>query len=315
MVSPESLRAFVRRHLPDRQVTGIEPTRTGKFNDSFFVSTDDGELVVRVAPPEDAVFVFYERRMMRQEPGLHRLLREKTNVPVAAILAFDEKAEELGRAALIMERLPGVPLTEASGLHAGYVFRQVGGMLAATHALTAERYGYLGEHHPMDPAATWVEAFADMWDRLVADVAATGHYSPATRRFLHALLTEHLDLFDRPVAASLLHMDVWHQNIQVAPDGTVTGLIDWDRALWGDPEIEFAVLDYCGVSVPEFWQGYGQPRDLSPDAQVRRVFYLLYELQKYIVIRHGRNHDPAGAERYRAQVADLVQEAFGVSLP
>ena len=29
------------------------------------------------------------------------------------------------------------------------------------------------------------------------------------------------------------------------------------------------------------------------------MFYLLYEIQKYIVIRHGRNSDPAGAQAYK----------------
>ena len=47
------------------------------------------------------------------------------------------------------------------------------------------------------------------------------------------------------------------------------------------------MLDYCGISTPAFWQGYGRDRDLSEPAQVRRVFYLLCEIQKYVVIHHG----------------------------
>jgi fructosamine-3-kinase len=78
----------------------------------------------------------------------------------------------------------------------------------------------------------------------------------------------------------------------------------------GDVEIEFAVLDYCGISEPAFWEGYGQERDLSPEARVRQVFNLLYELQKYIVIREGRNHDSASARRHKAQVFQIVRQAF-----
>jgi fructosamine-3-kinase len=108
--------------------------------------------------------------------------------------------------------------------------------------------------------------------------------------------------------ASLLHMDIWHQNILVDENGRVTGIVDWDRALWGDPEIEFAVLDYCGISEPAFWEGYGQPRDESEAARIRQVFYLLYELQKYIVIRQGRGHDPASARNYKRQVMQIVHQ-------
>lgn len=103
-------------------------------------------------------------------------------------------------------------------------------------------------------------------------------------------------------------MDIWHQNILVDEAGNVTGLLDWDRALWGDPEIEFAVLDYCGISQPAFWEGYGRARDTSSEAQIRQVFYLLYELQKYIVIENGRRHNQAKANQYKQQVFAIIQQ-------
>jgi hypothetical protein len=77
--------------------------------------------------------------------------------------------------------------------------------------------------------------------------------------------------------------------------------------LWGDPEIEFAVLDDCGISEPAFWEGYGAGRDRSPEAEVRRVFYLLYEVQKYIVIRRVRGDDPGRADAYRRHSLQLAQ--------
>lgn len=79
------------------------------------------------------------------------------------------------------------------------------------------------------------------------------------------------------------------------------------RKPWGDPEIEFAVLDYCGISAPAFWEGYGATRDASPEAEVRRIFYLLYEVQKYIVVRRTRGHDPRRADAYRRQSLQLAQ--------
>ena len=78
-------------------------------------------------------------------------------------------------------------------------------------------------------------------------------------------------------------------------------------ALWGDPEIEFAVLDNCGVSGPPSWKGYGRLRDTSPEAQVRRGFYLLYEVQKYVVIRRARDGDPARAHHYRRSALALAR--------
>ena len=301
----------IRRHLPD--VDGSISFRripTGKFNDSFFVRAGDAELVLRIAPPKDSVFVFYERDMMRQEPGIHALLLRETSVPVAEILAFDDSHEIVKRDYMVMKRLPGEALTHAAGVDEDEVLRQVGTCLAAVHRLTAHRYGYLGEHAPMEPQPTWQQAFEIMWRKLVLDVRTTGHYDEAESDRLVCLLEQHLSLFDRDVPASLLHMDIWAQNILVDENGNLTGLVDWDRALWGDPEIEFAVLDYCSVSKPAFWEGYGRKRDESPEARLRNVFYLLYEIQKYIVIRHGRQNDPEGAAWYKRHVMQIVDRHF-----
>ena len=308
----DQLEACVRRARPALAGSArFERIRTGKYNTSYFVQADGEEMVLRIAPSPDAVFCFYERGMMKQEPGLHAVLRERTAVPVAKVVVFDESHEILPRDWLLMERLPGVPLSDGPPCDPDRILEETGRCLAQVHAVTADAYGYLGEHHPMEPQATWPVAFRVMWTSLLADCAAVGHYDARDVEHLTRLLDERLAVFDRPVAASLLHMDIWSQNLLVGPGGGLSGIVDWDRALWGDPEIEFAVLDYCGMSRPAFWRGYGRERDTSPEARVRGVFYFLYELQKYIVIRHDRSGDPEAAARYKRETMRIVGEAFG----
>jgi aminoglycoside phosphotransferase (APT) family kinase protein len=304
------LARLVVSHLPvdpDRLV--FEPIATGKHNTSYYVRGADEDLVLRISPPDDAGFLFYERRMMAQEPQIHALLRAETTVPVAEILAYDDSRTLLDRDYLLLERLPGQPLTDAglAGAELEGVLEQVGVYLAEMHALVADRYGYLGLHRPMVPQATWIEAFAVMWDKLLSDVVACGGYSQEEADAMRRLLDVYRPHFDRHVPASLLHMDVWSQNILVDEAGRVTGLVDLDRALWGDPEIEYAVLDYCGISEPAFWRGYGQVRDISFSAQIRARFYMLYEVQKYIVIRLWRRNDPAQALEYKRRSFALVR--------
>lgn len=305
----EHLRSLLAGHLPVGDGLSFEPIATGKFNQSYWISIGERQLVLRIAPPDETTFLFYERHMMRQEPGLHKLLLAQTSVPAAKIVQFDDSRSLIDRDYILMERLPGKPWTEMPGVPEERVLAQTGAYLAQCHELTAERYGYLGAHQVMAPAPSWSEAFSVMWHKLLQDIEQTGIYDAEEANWLRRLLDDHLRLFDRPVGASLLHMDVWHQNLLVDAEGNVTGVVDWDRALWGDPEIEFAVLDYCGISKPAFWEGYGKPRDLSREAQVRQLFYLLYELQKYIVIRSGRNRDDAWARQYKSQTMDLLVRA------
>ncbi len=296
------------------------PVRTGKHNRSYWVESDAGRYVLRIAPPDDVPldaqgksngktrFLFYERLMMRQEPALHELIRAKTNMPVAEIVGYDFSRTRIDRDYMLLRALPGTPLSEAhwmTNAHRQRALYQVGQHLRQLHALTAPAYlntsdyGYLGEYNPMEPQSTWVDAFHVMWNKLLDDVVACGSYTPDEANLFRDLFDHYRDLFDRPVTHSLLHMDVWSQNILVDVDGNVTGMVDFDRALWGDVEIEFAVLDYCGISEPPFWEGYGIPRDTSPEPQIRRQFYLLYEVQKYMPISIWRRNDPASAERYK----------------
>jgi aminoglycoside phosphotransferase (APT) family kinase protein len=289
---------------------------TGKFNTSYLVEGGPVPLVLCIAPPDDrARMLFYEHRMMRQEPGLHALLRERTGVPVPAFLAHDFSHAAIDRDYLLMERLPGTPLSHLRGLGPegiGDLLREVGRSLRQVHAITGDRYGYVGNHRPMEPQPDWVSAFHIMWHSLLDDMERCGGNSPEEVAHMRRLLDLHMAVFERQVPASLLHMDVWAENILMDEQGRLTGLIDWDRACWGDPEIEFAVLDDCGTSEPPFWQGYGAGRNTSPEAEVRRVFYLLYEVQKYIVIRRVRSSDPVRADAYRRRCLRLAEGLAGL---
>ena len=312
------LAEIVRVHLGGKaDPLGLTPIATGKHNSSYWVDSAQGRMVLRLAPRDDAGFLFYERRMMRQEPALHALIRARTSIPIAEVAAHDFSRTQIDRDYMLLHALPGAPLSDTPSLASAArdaTLRQVGDYLRQLHGLTAhaclgvDGYGYLGEHHPIEPQPTWFAAFRVMWHSLIDDIVACGAYNHPEAQILRALLDDHHKQFEHAVVPRLLHMDVWAQNILIDSAGNVTGLVDFDRALWGDPEIEFAVLDYCGISAPAFWDGYGSRRDESPPAQIRRQFYLLYEIQKYMPIAVWRRADPSGAARYKQQSFALAAQ-------
>jgi aminoglycoside phosphotransferase (APT) family kinase protein len=302
------LKACVNKCLPYiNQPIKFTPVPTGRFNTSFFVNVGDQQFVLRIAPASDNGLLFYEHEMMHQEPGLHHLLIEKTSVPVPQIKAYDFSHTILDQDFILMERLPGRTLWEMRHIDISRCFLQLGKCLAEVHAITANRYGYLGEHLPMEPQDNWVDAFRIIWNLLLEDVWSTGYYDSYEIKFMKALLDRYLRLFDRPIKASLLHMDIWAQNILV--DGRdLSGLLDWQTALWGDPEMEFAILDYHGISRPVLWEGYGNKREQSLEAQTRRIFYLLFENLRHIVIYHFRRNNPQTAFSFKQKAIQLIRD-------
>lgn len=320
---------LIKEHLgvPVRDISKIT---TGLFNETFRVKLDQkfdltqfhfkdlgiqGEVIIQVAPPPDAGFLFYEVNMMAQEPWIHDWVLRETTVPIPEIFAYDGSKEIIDREFLILEMLPGQPLSEGnpSPEIRSKVLRQTGAYLREVHGLIhpAGQYGYVGPHHPMDPQSSWPAAFHMMWNKLLDDLENCGMYSEKEASFLRDLQEAQSDAFHN-IPPALLHMDVWDQNILCNERGDVTGLVDWDRGLCGDPEIEFAVLDYCEISAPVFWEGYngensqGDPRNADPLAGTRHFFYHLYELQKYIVINILRRKMLNRAQYYKGATFKLL---------
>lgn len=73
----------------------------------------------------------------------------------------------------------------------------------------------------------------------------------------------------------MIHFDLWNGNVLVE-DGRITGLVDGERAFWGDPVAEFVSLSLLGTLDEELLAGYG--------ADVDRVKLSLYRVYLYLIM-------------------------------
>ncbi len=320
-VSSDTAEALVAEAL-DCVGCSAEAFGAGRFSQTFLVGRAGLEdCVLRIAPPDDLRQLFYERRMMRQEPALHARLRAETDAPVPEILHHDFSRERIDRDWLVMPRLAGVPLNQArlTAAQRDRALGQWGRFIAQTHRITDpdNRFGYLGAHNCMVPQACWPEAFAVMYRKELDDIVATGVWSQDQADQAMALLEDHLDAFAEVETSRLCHGDIWVTNLLVDADGTVTGVIDWDRACWADAEWDLAIAEYCGVTGQPFWDGYGRVvQTRTGAAAMRRMWYLLYEHQKYIVISLSRRrNDPAGARRYASDCQAVLRRFAATGRP
>ncbi len=313
MVETETVAQLAAEHLGG----AWEATRfgAGRFSETFMLRSHslDKEYIFRAAPPDDMLQLFYEYRMMRQEPELHELIRSRADIPLPEITVYNFSRTALDRDYLIMPRMPGTPLSDivldaSARQHALYTW---GRHIRSLHSLRGktDAFGYLGAHRPMEPCGSWREAFYEMYRLELEDIRRCGIYGPREQEYALSLLEKHLDLFPDLESPQLCHGDIWLTNLLVKEDGTVTSLIDFDRACWGDPEWDLAIADYCGVTEEAFLKGYGgDPRKNVREASIRRIFYLLYEHQKYIVISvSSRRNDPQGARRYAEQSLEIMR--------
>ncbi len=104
----------------------------------------------------------------------------------------------------------------------------------------------------------------------------------------------------------LLHLDLWYENI-LTRENQITGILDFDRGMYGDPELEFAILDTYAAATPEFFIGYGRMRPEGEKPRVRRILYMVYELIKYAFIRLARGGRQAQSRSHALECLEMIK--------
>ncbi|MCC3375020.1 phosphotransferase family protein [Cohnella sp. REN36] len=107
---------------------------------------------------------------------------------------------------------------------------------------------------------------------LLADAGRLGARLPASREEIEAELARRLPLLAEVTEPRFVHWDLWSGNALIA-DGRIAGILDWERALWGDPLMEYYFRRFERSEA--FFAGYGGRFD-GPGEQARKRLYDLY---------------------------------------
>ncbi|WP_189153116.1 aminoglycoside phosphotransferase family protein [Lentzea pudingi] len=263
------------------------PLGGGTYNSVFRVSAREGEFVLKIAPDAPPGLT-YERHLMRTEAMFCRL--GSAVAPVPEVVYADDTA-------LLATCLPGEPLFGRSDVDRPQVRRELGAAVRAVHGITGPGFGYpqLGLHE------TWTGAFFGMFDAVRADAERFGVDLPTTD------LTRHAKAFDEVERPALVHFDLWDGNV-LAGTG-LTGLVDGERAFWGDPVAEFVSLALFGEieDDPDFLDSYRF--EFTDSARVRLAAYQAYLYSIMLTERVPRGSTDEGFERL---VRDALGRALGV---
>jgi aminoglycoside phosphotransferase (APT) family kinase protein len=119
-------------------------------------------------------------------------------------------------------------------------------------------------------------------------------------------------ILDEITEPRLLHGDLWHANVMLMPgepEPTICGVIDWDRASWGDPAFDWAIFlagMRPGTEIDSFWETYGPP-DSTPSALRRSRYYQASHIGAARVERHrlGRQNVPDTYDQMREVLQNL----------
>lgn len=272
-------KAFGGKLISD-QVTVKELTE-GFFNVAYEVTLPDRTVILKIAPSSDARVMSYEKNIMKAEVEALRLVKEKTKVPVPDVIYYDDSHTLCSADYFLMEKIEGenfftlknqgrIPYEVQND-----IFRQVGRYNYEMNQIPGTAFGYLGQ--PEQQGSCWKEVFLDMLENVLKDGEnieidlGTTNYDE-----VRDLIRKAESALEEVKEARFVHWDLWDGNIFVK-DGRITGIIDFERALWAEPLMEFYFRGH--VNIKDFYEGYGA--NLREGAKVRA---LLYDMYLYLIM-------------------------------
>ena len=151
----------------------------------------------------------------------------------------------------------------------------------------------------------------DWLERSLGDAASFGVETRGMRAAL-ALAGAGAAALDAPGTPRLLHGDLWDFNLLVRQGeegATFSGVLDYDRACWGDPLFEwtFHLLPRRASAVERaiFWEAYGQPP--TDDAtRFRIALYEVFHVGQVLADVCRRRRDDLLPRVYAAHAAGLA---------
>jgi aminoglycoside phosphotransferase (APT) family kinase protein len=253
--------------------------------------SDGREVILKIAPPAQAEVMSYEMDIMSTEVATMRLVSHNQAIPVPEIYYFDTALDLCDSAYFFMEKLTGdnyalIKETFSAELQA-QIDRQIGRIIREINAFSGEYFGYPG--NPALRGASWKEAFLKIMESVLED----GHVKNAEYGFspsqVRDAILKHAASLEAVFQPQLVHWDAWDLNFFVQ-DGKVSGIVDFERALWADPlmEAQFRTLAFGGS--PESLHGYGKTTFTYEEEQRCH----LYTLHLALVMKtecYYRNYD------------------------
>ena len=285
----------------------------GTFSAVQLVGLNDGTpVVVKTSVPDHAghdALLTYEHDLARVEADMLALLGPVRGVPTAPLLLTDFSRSRVEVDVIVSGFLPGTPWDRAEAMTPDAVAKagaEVGEIFARLHSITGPRFGY--------PAADFALG-ADTWDDAFTAIL-TAHVADGARWGVDVRGDELLDVLARGRAAlakvttpRLVHNDLWPGNVLLDPaSGTVRGIVDLERALYGDPLLDFVGMNpfNTGELSPDHVAGYlaaGGIVETDADAWQRIALYRLSVLTVMLVEAVPRGFEGDWVVPHREQTA------------
>lgn len=271
----ETLNQLIESSFPGKKKTGLTELTEGFFNIAYLVRFADGEeLILKIAPDASMDVMTHEINIMFSEVDSMQRLNKLGTIPVPEVVYADFSRSIIPSDYFFMKKLPGSSFeTQKAAMSQedrDRIHIQVGALNQKINEITGESFGYYGQKDKQ--GTSWYMVFSDILRDAVKDADRKSIALPVTEQELFSLLEKDKKHFEEVTTPRFVHWDLWAGNVFVQ-EGQITGLIDFERCLWGDIYMEVGFRD-CFHN-PAFLKGYGI-EEFSEAVSRRILWYDVY---------------------------------------
>ncbi len=260
------------------RVVSVKENNEGWFNALYAVSLQGlPDVFLKVAPPPELPVLRYEKGLLATEVEVLKIFEKNPEIPSPSVFFADFGKELINTDYFVMEKLEGESLFKIKDSIDAEVLKRInihkGQINQAINSIHGEQFGIFGSEH--EKFGNWQSAFLGMVDDILADAEDFGVEMPFSLSRIRSFFSEFADDLDFVTRPCLVHWDLHDGNILIKDKNSIAGIIDCDRALWGDPAIEY-YFSRMFPSPEEFFQGYGLAVWEEDSFVSRRNMYDLY---------------------------------------
>lgn len=300
------------------KIKSIQELSGGTFNETYLIKfPGKAKTILRVAPIPSPDLFWDDVALMRREHAMFPFFAAMAPL-MPKILLTDFTHQLIGRDYMFQTVIEGErwsdiedDLTPEANLA---LWQQCGTMVKEIHATTGEWFGYAypGFHNK------WSDVVLERFSRISQSMRVHQIDIPAFEGILN-VAKNHVPLLDEVVVPRLLHGDLWTFNLLISQGEsgpTITGVLDTDRAWWGDPMADWIMFllairrnDPAWQSrIAAFYNGYGEVEN-SETAQFRQEIYKAMHtgLAALWGARHESEEDVARANAEIREIASTFK--------
>lgn len=311
-ITREQARAIASAHFNQSLATFSELS-DGFFNATYRLELADGAIrVLKVAPLGEVRVLRYEKNIMQAEVGALRLTRQKTEMPVPQVYIHDTSRSILLTDYFIMDFVPGISFwnlrKELAEADQQAIEHEAGRYLRQMNSITGDGFGYFAS---LERFSNWADCFDHMLQGVLQDGQDAGVALPSAYSDILALARSKYDSLRSVTTPSLVHWDLWDGNIFIDPaNRKISGIIDFERALWGDPLMEVGFGAFGDN--PHFRAGYELDLLAAPEASTRKMLYNLYLYLIMVIECRYRQYETHDQETWaRSMLAAELEKLKG----